>query len=211
MAANSLIIDADALNALRAILVDNDPANYAYTDARLVQALRDNRETVMYRNPMFQTPSVYPFPILMYGRGRTPLNKSNTVESHLHPEPGLRAYQAARYCRHWDSQQPASVYQNGVLKVLTTDYTVDYPEGRVTFVADVQDYEPVTASYCYYKVYHAAKDCLLWRLAKGNALISWTDADASEHYGTVKEALQALSYAIGSMSPSTVARRDRVY
>ena len=56
-------------------------------------------------------------------------------------------YQAPLGNRLWAPDQTLNVYDNGVLKVLNTDYTLDQPNGIVKFVSSYVVVGPVTADF----------------------------------------------------------------
>lgn len=203
--APSHIICPMALQSLREVLCDVTAATKRYTDARLIEALRANRQTVMFHNPLLSVLNPFVYSNSLFLLGRLPVSENDMMDSVLKPEPGLRSFQAKSYCRNWDSLTSIALYRYGILGTLGTDYTVNFPEGRVTFTTDVNDYEPVEASFCYYRIYHAARQCLLSLIGKGRFLVSWTEQDGtSEHYGSVKEAISAMDALCAQFKPSTI-------
>lgn len=205
------IIDPEPLQSLREILHDTDASAPVYSEMRLIDALRDHRETVLFRNPLPGITGIQSLPVYIYGRNVVPLNETNTWDSHLTPEPDLRSFQAKRTQRHWDSQQSVRIYRDGLLQTLTTDYTVNYAEGRVAFTFDVQDWEAVCASYCFYRIYHAARQIMLAHIANPNGLVMWSEAGVTENYGSLHDRLAAIDALIGSMAPQTLRVNKKVY
>ncbi len=192
--APSHIICPMALQAVREVLCDVTASTKRYTDARIIEALRGCRQTVQFINPLLLLTNPFIYTNTIFIAGRLPLSDNDYADSVLKPEPGLRSFQCKSFLRNWDSLTPPAVYQYGQLKTLGTDYTVNFSEGRVTFVSDVQGYEPVEASFCYYPIYRAARQCLQSFIGKGKFIVSWKEQDGTEeHYGTVKEALGAIN------------------
>lgn len=210
MSSNSTLIDADALDALRLLLIDTDRNSPTFPTDRLTLALRDNRRTVLFRDPGYAASGVNPY---LWYRGKTHVPESDPDTSQLISEQDKRNFQAPNYFRHWDSNGTVQVWVNGVLKTISTDYTVDYAQGRVTFTADVNDWQAVNVTASYFRIYHAARSVLLWRASQqGNNLVSWTDGDGvSEHYGSIKEAIAAMDAAIGEMTNRNVRFARRMY
>lgn len=60
---------------------------------------------------------------------------------------GTKQYQAVLGNRLWAPDQTLNVYDNGVLKTLNTDYTVDYPNGLVTFVGSYTVVGAITSDF----------------------------------------------------------------
>ncbi len=205
--AAALTICPYAMGDLRAILADEDASDYAYTAGRLEQALRDNRSTVLFRNPGFASSGVNPF---LWYRGKVHVPPTNPDDSLLQAEAGLRAFQAARHLRHWDSRGTVYVWQNGVLKTATTDYSVNHREARVTFTYDVQDWETVNASFSQYRIYHAARDVLMLELGR-KRLVGLKLTDNNYTFADPAEAIRALDTVIANMTPALIKPGKKLY
>lgn len=201
-------IDAEVIQSLRELLRDTDASNPQYSDALLVDTLRDHRRTVLYRDPGYASSGVNPY---LWYRGKVHVPPTDPDYSLLQAEPDRLTFQAHRFCRHWDSLQPVRVWQNGVAKTLTTDYTVSFAEGRITFTYTVNDWETVNASFCYYRLYHAARQCVLGRLSQPTRLHSWKEGDVAEMYDGLRDLLSALDAMIGEMIPANVRWEKRWY
>lgn len=204
----AILYDESAVNALQMILGDTDVNNPIYDIRLLVNALQDNRATVRYRNPYIKATGVY----VNFGYPNTiRVPESETSYSLLQNEPGGYNAQAQSFVRHWDSSVAPEVYVSGILKTITTDYTVDYPKGRLTFTATIGDWQPVNASFCYYRVYHAARTVLLQQKSNARSPIEWSEAGVSEKYGYAIDAIRALDQLIASMSPQNNRIAKRIY
>ncbi len=205
--AEELAVCPYALEDLREILCDTDPDAYTYEDARLEQALRDNRRVYLFRDPGFASSGVNPF---LWYRGKVHVPPTNPDDTLLQAEPGLRCFQAARHVRHWDSEAAVDVWQNGVKKTAETDYALNHREGRVTFTYDVHDWETVNASFACYRIYHAARDVLAGDLGRRRE-VSIKLSDNSYTFAPIKDALYALDRLIGNMTPQTVRSGKKLY
>lgn len=58
-----------------------------------------------------------------------------------------KQYQAPLGNGLWAPDQTLNVYDNGVLKTKITDYTVDFPNGMITFVSTYTPVGPITADF----------------------------------------------------------------
>lgn len=207
MALDYTTIPAEAIQTVRSILMDQVTIDPIYCDAQIIAALREQRLSVNIRpwKGLVYNPANYLYQNLM------PVPGSDDFISELLPEPGNLAYQAKQGYRHWDSTAPAEVWVAGYLKTVDTDYTVSYPEGRVVFTAAIPNFQSVCASFVYFRVYHAARQCVLSRVSAPGDIYSWKDADASETYGTKEEVLKAIDKMIGSFNPRLIPSAKRIY
>jgi hypothetical protein len=183
---------------------DDDPT---YCDAQIIAALRDQRLSINIRpwKGFVYNPSNYLYQNLM------PVPGSDEYNSELLPEPGNTAFQARQGFRHWDSSAPVEVWVAGYLKTIDTDYTVSYPEGRVVFTSALPNFQAVCASFVYFRVYHAARQCVQSRLVSPGELISWRDADAEENYGSKSDVLRAIDQMIASFTSKLIRNAKRIY
>lgn len=201
------IICPEAIATVRELLMDTEELDRAYTDRQIITALRANRASVNYR-------ALKNFPVnfnFTFNYMRSGVPESDDYNSVLIAEPGGNSFQAKMQFRNWDSYSPADIWVNNYLKVETTDYTINYPEGRVTFADELSSFQIVNASYCYYKVFHAARQCLLSRLTRRGELIQWRDADAEEQYGTVEDAIKAMNIIISSFNPGQIRNSKPIF
>ena len=201
-----MTIDINAKTMLREILQDTQ-APYEYSDFMLINALNDNRQTILYRNPYVQATGQF------INRGYSaPIGvpDSETQNSILQAEPGQRIFQIAKPFRHWDSTAPVSIYVSGVVQDAST-YSVDYASGRVTFNVDVGDYQPVNACFSYYKIYHAARMLLLMRFGANGSPAKIQNGPDSIKFQTTKDLIAALDALIAEMAPKNIRINRKLY
>jgi len=207
--ANPVLIDPACVGALREVLDDSNQT--VFSSIRIATAMRDNRRTVMFRDPAYASSGINPY--YSY-RGRIPTPANDTETSVLQAEGDLRSYQAKPYFRHWDSNGPVVVWRNGVQKTLTTDYAVDYAEGRVIFTSDVQDWETITVTASYYPIYFIARLLLLQQIASAQGdggKLSDQAGDDSWTYAAIKDRIQVLDQLTAAMAPRTIRREVKLY
>jgi hypothetical protein len=209
--ASPITIDSDVYQSLRELLGDTDPAAPLFTEARLTDALRDGRRTVLYRDPAYCGSGVFAFFGATLPRRTVPIPETDLAASTLRAEPGLRSFQAQAPYRHWDSSLLATIWRSGEMQTLTTDYTLNYAEGRVTFVSDIPDYEPVNASFCYYPIYRIAKSLLLAKLAAEKQIDGERHDTDSYTYEQVETRIRAIDEVLADVSPRNVAVVRRLY
>lgn len=212
-------IDVASLSAVREILGDTDPNSPVFTDFRLGNAMRDNRRTVLFRDPAYTATGVVPYVLFSGYRGRVPLNLTNVEESLLQPEPDRASYQALPYFRHWDNQSAIIVWRNGVtqhpddLVFPAQSYSVSYVEGRITFTDSVtNDWESINASCSYYPIYRIARQVLSAHYAQ--MLQGATSVKLSNDawsYPSVKERLAMINAVLADFVPKTIRRNKRMY
>lgn len=200
-----MTIDINAKTTLREILTDTQTP-YDFTDFALINALQDNRQTILYRNPYIQATGqfinrAYSAPI--------GVPDSDIQNSILQAEPGKRIFQAQKFVRHWDSLAAVAIYVSGVIQDAST-YTVDYPTGRVTFNVDIGDFQPVNACFSYYKIYHAARMVLLTTGVNGSPTKLQNGPDSIK-FNTIADNLKALNAIIAEMSPRTIRINRKIY
>jgi len=191
--------------------MDDTSAPYIVSDDKLRTVMRDSRRTVMFRDPAYASSGINPY--YTY-RGRIPVPANDTETSVLQAQGDLRTYQAKPYYRHWDANGTVLVWWNGVQKTITTDYDVNYLEGRVVFTSDVQDWEMITVTASYYPVYFISRQILLQQMASaqgGGAKLSDQAGDDKWTYAGIKDRIFALDQMVASMAPRTIRREMKLY
>jgi hypothetical protein len=202
----NLHINEEAITAIRNILGDTDESCPVYAQELIVQILSEQRETIYYRDPKTVSSGFVNYRG-WYGRQHVPSNEHDY--SLLQAEPGGYVFTAQRFVRHWDSNIPPVIWLSGSKKVITTDYTVDYANGRITMVAQTDDWDVVNASFSYFKIYHAAKQMIL--LSGLSQPISMEFGDNKYTMLSPESAVKVLDNVIRDMTPQNIKAVSRVY
>lgn len=196
---------ANVSDALRELL--GDPDGDVYSDDRLTEALRLNRETILYRDP---TTSSIGLAATAWRTAAVRVPHSDTDYSLLIAEPDGLSYQCLPAVRYWDNTVSAAIWVDGELQ--TTGYTVNYLSGRVTFSTALEDYQAVNASFSYYKLLHAARQCILTRkITDSDTGVSLKQGPVTIQYGTVADAIRAIDAMLREQQPKTLPIARRIY
>lgn len=210
-----LTIDPEPLQSLREILGDTDPGVVQFTEQRLIDALRDNRAVVLFRDPGYASSGVNPY---LWYRGKVHVPGTNPDYSLMQAEPDQATFQAQRFVRHWDSQSAVRVWRNGVEKTNSGDFSINYPEGRITFnntatnTTPVRDWETINCSFAYYRIYHAARMVIATELATAAEYGSTIKlGEDTFNLGGLRDQLYMIDRVIAEMTPPNVRSSRKVY
>lgn len=202
----AVAVDNTSLNALMLIL--GDASFTTYDSSYCMQVMLEFRQSVIFRNPAYSSSGINPW---LFYRGQVHVAPTNPDYTLLEAEPDGFSFSAHRFTRHWDPSQPPQVWLNGVLKTITTDYTVDYVNGRVTFLTAISDWQTVNASFVTYKIYHAAQQILLSALAGSQGVMSVEQGDIKYDYGDLRAKLKVVQSIIGNNVPSNLRINRKMY
>lgn len=202
----ALVADERALKALMNILGDTSFSIYDASYCR--QVLLENRQSYIFRNPAFSSSGINPW---LFYRGQVHVAPTNPDYTLLEAETDGFNYIAHKFVRHWDAGSPPQIWRNGVLKTITTDYTVDYQNGRVTFLTTVSDWETVNASFIAYRIYHAAQSVLVAALSGSNGAVMVKQDNIEYDYGDIKSRLEAIQTMVANNCPANIRIDRKMY